>query len=358
MHVARIPEARSRSFPAASQAYTREVFRDAFDGLVRSLGGDPNRLIDHARIDIPSMYGSDASEIYRAHARLLDTAAIELECPDFGLLLARQRNWRSIGPSAMVANFAPTVGDAIQDLIDYSEGSHTGVSDFQIAQVGPDLVRVSLDWTLTDLRFCRQLNEHAMALILAAIEALARTVVPVEQATFVHIRPVDVTGLKKTLGRNLVFEAPVNSITIPARIMRLPLSTESSLFRKYAIEFAMSQQIAAETSIEAKTKSRIRKLLATGQCTLQIVADDLSMNARTLQRHLAMAGYDFRSLLEETRRTLAADYVSETNLPFEHIASLLGYSDQSAFTKAFKRWFGIPPRRFASDDYRRFKLIK
>lgn len=69
---------------------------------------------------------------------------------------------------------------------------------------------------------------------------------------------------------------------------------------------------------------------------------------RSLQRHLGDEGHSFRALLEQTRKTLAMSYVRRRKEPLVQVAFRLGFSDQSAFSKAFKRWTGLSPAASAA----------
>lgn len=78
--------------------------------------------------------------------------------------------------------------------------------------------------------------------------------------------------------------------------------------------------------------------------TLEEVASRLNMSARTLQRKLAHHKVTFQELLEQTQQHLVEQYLKDERLQLVEIAQLLGYSDQSAFTRAFKRWTGFTPK--------------
>lgn len=80
--------------------------------------------------------------------------------------------------------------------------------------------------------------------------------------------------------------------------------------------------------------------------TLDEVASRLNMSARTLQRKLSDHGFTFQQLLEQTQQHLAEQYLKDERLQLVEIAQLLGYSDQSAFTRAFKRWTGNTPKAY------------
>jgi AraC-like DNA-binding protein len=78
------------------------------------------------------------------------------------------------------------------------------------------------------------------------------------------------------------------------------------------------------------------------------VAKQMAMSTRTLQRELKKRGADFKHLAEDTRRRFAINYLEDRQNTLTEVAFLLGYSELSAFNRAFKRWTGSTPL-----DYRR-----
>jgi len=84
-------------------------------------------------------------------------------------------------------------------------------------------------------------------------------------------------------------------------------------------------------------------MLPSGGIADEKIAVQLNMSARSLQRRLKAAGTTFRKLLEAVRKDLAATYVRDPDIELVEVAFLLGFSDQSAFSRAFKRWTGCPP---------------
>ena len=80
-----------------------------------------------------------------------------------------------------------------------------------------------------------------------------------------------------------------------------------------------------------------------GVPTLEQVAKRLATSERTLRRRLEEGGTSFRNLLDETRAELARSYVRDRRLPLTEVAFLLGFSEPSAFHRAFKRWTDTTP---------------
>jgi AraC-like DNA-binding protein len=79
---------------------------------------------------------------------------------------------------------------------------------------------------------------------------------------------------------------------------------------------------------------------------LSEVAHHFGMSGRTLQRRLAELGYSYQDLVDESRRQLAERLLQETDFSLVEIAFMTGFSEQSAFARAFKRWAGQTPRHF------------
>jgi AraC-like DNA-binding protein len=97
-----------------------------------------------------------------------------------------------------------------------------------------------------------------------------------------------------------------------------------------------------------RVKTGIIDLLPSGGVADEKVAKTLGMSVRSLQRKLSEAGTTFRTLLDEIRKELALSYVRDPNIELVEIAFLLGFSEQSAFSRAFKRLTGTSPSEVRS----------
>jgi len=98
--------------------------------------------------------------------------------------------------------------------------------------------------------------------------------------------------------------------------------------------------------IETRVREVIVDQLPSGGISDESVAEALHMNSRTLQRRLSEAGTTFKTLLVEVRRGLARKYVQDCNLTITEISFLLGFSETSAFSRAFRTWTGQAPTQF------------
>ena len=101
----------------------------------------------------------------------------------------------------------------------------------------------------------------------------------------------------------------------------------------------------AGAALTAEVKAVLTALLPRADCSHVDVARTLGLSPRSLQRRLAAAGTGFRELLEQVRAVLAWRQVARTDLSFARVAALLGYDNQAAFTRAFRRWYEMTPRQ-------------
>lgn len=105
-------------------------------------------------------------------------------------------------------------------------------------------------------------------------------------------------------------------------------------------------EIDVSPVLQAQAKAEIARALSEGLPRMSDIARQLGLSARSLHRRLAEHGLSFQSLTEETRREIATAMLHEDRYALSEIAFLTGYSEQSAFNRAFKRWMGVTPAAY------------
>ena len=98
-----------------------------------------------------------------------------------------------------------------------------------------------------------------------------------------------------------------------------------------------------------QVRAKIIERLPSGHVTQEEIAQELNMSLRNMQRRLRGEGTSFTQLLDDTRRTLATQYVRSRRLSINEITYLLGFSEPSNFSRAFKRWTGLSPSEFRTN---------
>lgn len=106
------------------------------------------------------------------------------------------------------------------------------------------------------------------------------------------------------------------------------------------------RSLYAQDNIAAQLKRRLAQLLAEGEANADAACRVLMLSRRTLQRRLRAEKTSFQKVLHEVRAVLAVNYLSDERLKSLEVAMLLGYSNISSFTTAFKSWYDIPPAEY------------
>jgi AraC-like DNA-binding protein len=143
------------------------------------------------------------------------------------------------------------------------------------------------------------------------------------------------------------FGAPERSLVLPRDEVESPLST-SNRHLVAMLERMLAEDLARldRSDVVARCKALLNKRLASGEVTATQVARDLAMSRRTLHRKLADAGTTWQQLVDDTRRELAMALIEDPRRPIGAITFELGFSQQSAFARAFRRWSGASPTRY------------
>ncbi len=168
------------------------------------------------------------------------------------------------------------------------------------------------------------------------------------QVTLRRARPADVGPWERFYGCKVQFGAKDNSFTLAKSDADRPLPTAN---RPLAGVFdgLLTEQLAklSKSDVVSRCKAEFLQQLASGEPNADDIAQRLHMSPRSLQRKLAEVDTTYKQLVDETRRDMALGYVADRTKSITDITFLLGFSGQSAFTRAFKRWTGMSPT-----DYR------
>jgi AraC-like DNA-binding protein len=303
--------------------------------LLRDAGLDPDQLSDPNAL-VPQ---SASYALLRALARHSDDPAL-------GLRLAHAFELRAMGFWGYALLSSLTLRQRIQlhlryHKLHYPEGQlsfhvidERALVEFTLAGAPPDLLPILLDFSLavTCIQFAKQAGTERADVALALN-------VP-EQP---HHQ-----GLRALITGPIEFNAPCVRVSFAERDLdrRLPGDVHLLELAKTQLELQLARVSALwRRDLIAEVRERVRARLAS-DASLESIASDLRLSARSLRRHLNAAGASFHALLEEARRTQAMRALIETNHAIERVAQDLGYRDPANFRRAFRRWTGAAPGAF------------
>jgi AraC-like DNA-binding protein len=165
---------------------------------------------------------------------------------------------------------------------------------------------------------------------------------------FMHDGPSDISAHEDFFGCPVIFGADKDALDVDDFVMDAPNRLgDDSISRFFQIHLEEQlQRLADDAGLEHRVRIQISRRLSEGVPTLSEVAKQLGMSARTLQRRLSDRGYSFQERVDAARRGLAEQLLTSTDYSLAEVAFLTGFSEQSGFTRAFKRWAGQTPRSF------------
>ncbi|MCT9092761.1 AraC family transcriptional regulator [Streptomyces sp. ASQP_92] len=198
------------------------------------------------------------------------------------------------------------------------------------------------------------IDVFALAMFLTRARAATRRPIVPLRVTFSHRPPPEHRRLVEFFGtRNIVFDAPFNSLTFLDDDVRAPLPTAQPGLEKILVRHADLTLAASRPVPRWLDRFRATLIVALHEdsASLEGVAQRLAMSPRTLQRRLGELGTNWREEIEAVRQQHTMDLLRTTDLPLQSIAARVGYSDVRALRRAVHRWEGQPPhalRRAAS----------
>ena len=169
-----------------------------------------------------------------------------------------------------------------------------------------------------------------------------------QRSEFGEDKPPDTTPFRELFGGKVQFRQSTTQLLFPKEYLQIPITFHDPESHRILISQVIQQNESLKQPSQQQNniKQAIMEQLSSGRCTLENVADSLMMSPRTLQYQLEQAGTSFRALLDATRTELARHYLLDPDMSLVDVAFLLGFSEQSPFTKAFKRWTGEPPGEY------------
>ena len=154
------------------------------------------------------------------------------------------------------------------------------------------------------------------------------------------------------------FKAPVRfdqehaAIVFPARLLEHRVAGADPIFREVFEARVRELEAAVADDWKENLRRVLRSEILTKRCLAATVAGRFAVHPRTLSRHLQANGSGFQSLVAEARFEIARQLLSQTKIPLSQVAAALGYSEASAFTRAFRRWSGQTPTAWRAKHFR------
>ncbi|MBC7909912.1 MAG: AraC family transcriptional regulator [Pyrinomonadaceae bacterium] len=297
--------------------------------------------LDPAMLDDPDnrIPFSQLVELYEQGARLTGD-------DDFGLHVGERTSVKMFDIVGYAVANSRTLGDALSRAVRY----HTIWNDGAEFRLELDDALAHLVYRYVDLNGaeCRQDSEMTMSMLIK----FAREVTGVDwtprEVCFQHDAPPVIRAHERIFRAPVRFSMPVSKLVFDRALLKLPLIEAdpilSAVLDRHAEE--LLAKLPRRGGLTDEVRALLRQAINGGDPSLEAVSQQLNLSPRTLQRKLKEEHTSHQDLLDEMRRDLSVRYLREPEMAICEVAYLLGFSEPSAFHRAFRRWTGTTPREY------------
>ncbi|SAL03146.1 AraC family transcriptional regulator [Caballeronia calidae] len=316
-----------------------------FERVAAEYGLDAHALVEEVGLPYRCLVDPDLALSAVATSTLLETAALRAHEPAFGLRLAASRRLSNLGPLGLLLRDQPTLRHALETLVTHIH-THNAAMTVSLLQTGP-WVSIREETLLKKGVPSRQATELAMATTFRLLRIfLGENWLP-HSVTFRHVAPPDGAWHRRIFGCPVRFGQEFNEIVCSARDLEAPNPGADPVMARYSQRLLEADQNNKSGMVE-RVRHLMVLLLPRGHCRIEVVAQHLGVDRRTVANHLAKEGTSYSVLLNQMRLELLENYLHDGSRQFSDIATLLGFSELSAFCRWHRAQFGVSATRASS----------
>lgn len=307
---------------------------------------DPDAVF--SKCGIPSKDSEDYDVPIPVHqiALLLDLAGEATDNPRMGMSMGQKYHYEAGSLLIMAVLAAPNVAAGLKCLNQYDKYVDTGITttfnfDSATAQFGTRIIApesVKLD----------HLNEYLMTFLVRTLNIATRKSMPLEQVSLRHKSDRNGKALEAFFDAPVKFSQSSNKLYFDRNYLQQRFLTSNSLLFEVlsnALDTYFSPSAEASEFVDRVSREIIR-CGPDESPTAEIIAQRLAISPRTLRRKLAEEDHSFQEAKNLAREKRAKYYLGHTNMSLSEIAFELGYSEMSAFSRAFRSWRGVTPQAY------------
>lgn len=315
-----------------------------FSTYATSQGLDPETMLQQVGLPRDIELHPESLISYRKLLNLLDQCELETRNRMFALQYGLHQGVNVFGPLLYLIRNAGTVREALIDLGGYFH-VHSGAGQVRFEESSEHGI---LSYTITDPAVfgTRHGAELALGVGIQLMRMLLGKRWQPTSAVLQHAQVAEAGQYRRLIGLTPIFNSACNGVMVEAALLSTPLHAADPALHRLIQQHIESLALKSAQQLPELVQQLIRSFMPDGRATIEQVADYMSLSTRTLQRQLEEEGTTFQALLSSTRQAMACRYLQDSAISISQLADLLGYSDQSAFSRAFQRWYATSPREW------------
>ncbi len=305
-----------------------------FEQAVNELGGDVVDLLAQVNLTLPDIRNGDSMIPVKSMVLLLEYGAQQLACSDFGLRVSQFQDWSSLGHLGLLLKHCDSLESITQSIARYFP-LHTYAEDWSFREEG-DYTYITRSEKYHGISHACQHRELSFGVCLRLIQDFVGNSVTAARLEFSHKPQSDLNVYKQYFPMDIRFNQESDRLIIQNHQLPIRSDEQSRQFRRQAESNLSKLILDHEFDIEQQVRTIILQTLGDQQHSIDNVARLLNLNRRTLQRKLKARDLDYKMLLNDIRMKSACWYLQSSDVEITLLSEILGYSDVSAFSHAFK----------------------
>jgi AraC-like DNA-binding protein len=309
-----------------------------FSEVARAAGLDPNALLREFELPARCLAEPELRVPVDNVRRLLEASADRSGIEGFGLRMAQARRLSDMGPLGLLMRELPTLRDAIEACATYA--NRLNESLYLFIEETDNVVVLREDLIVGTPGPLRQSTELAIGVVFRVLQQFLGANWRPLRVCFSHDAPVDRSDHDRLFGRRAEFGQPFNGIVCASRDLDVANPNADPGIAKLARQMLEASSSDTPEKLSAQIRRLVLGLLSSGACNIEVVAQHLGVDRRTVHRRLTQEGETFSNIVAGVRRELAVRFLADPQRNLAEISSALGFSSISGFSRWHRQQFG------------------
>jgi len=313
--------------------------------ILSSLGANRTKLLQLLECSEPYLLERDNRIASSCHHAMLHDGAKQINIPGIILLAGVKTTAQSLGIVGHLMKNSATLLDAGHQIVRFASVlSETGKWGIDKNNNSYDIHYLRADHSES----YAEIEEASLASCIGVLRNLAAKKIVPEKVWLSHSDPGYPAVYENVFGVPVQFDKNKCLLSISANDAHLAIPLHQSyihdLLESHANE--LLEKLTDADSVSTRVRQLVLRHLAEGRVDIEWVSTQMCMSRWTLTRQLKQEGITFNELVKDIRSDLAQKYLNDKNMSISEVGFLLGYSEPSAFQRAFRGWYQCTPSEF------------
>lgn len=333
---------------AAAQATVRLGPLASIPVVLQELGYQPEPILNSVGFDLSQFDNPDNKVSFIQTSKMIERCVKETGCDHFGLLLGTKVDPSSLGIAGFMLKVAPDVRTALQCLIRHldlhDEGGHVTLD------TKDDLSTLEYRIHISGVHAVNQVYDLSIVIATKILSALCGDRWKPRKILVSRPPPRNKSVYRKIFQAPVRFAADQTAVLFPTHWLDHKLPGADPFLFDYLERRAAELHRQQTDDLIDRLHQFISSSLSDRRCSVKNAALSLGMHQRTLERNLKERGTTFSIERDNLRFEMAKELLADTKASNKQVASVLGYSDATAFVRSFKQWSGTTPKRWRMEQ--------